>query len=161
MFILQIKLNDVTRDCLSTFLPGFRSRSLNGKGESENGNKTDNSGIKKLANLSAAHSMTQVSKLLAIASDSSYSDEVRALAGSMVNDALSHMKQQSIDSDSANQLGLVLGASSNIEMGSAASDIRTIKENAQNRENSQKGHRNMHWHNRLITTNTPKTLILA
>ncbi len=159
MFILQIKLNDVTKDALSTLIPGFRNRTFNS--EPENKKKSDKTGAEKLANLSAAHSMTQVSKLLAIASDSSYSDEVRALAGSMVSDALSHMKQQSVDSDSANQLGLALGASNNTEIASAASDIRTIKENAQNREKLQKDRHRSMWHNRLIDTNTPKTLILA
>jgi len=55
---------------------------------------------------------TAISKLLKIAKDSKYPDQIKAMALAMVNDILNHLRLQSVDNKTAKTLVGMLGSSS-------------------------------------------------
>ncbi|MBI1857613.1 MAG: hypothetical protein HYR97_00620 [Candidatus Melainabacteria bacterium] len=57
-----------------------------------------------LASIDASHPMTALSKLIQIAKNSDFPSDIRAFAMALVNDALSHMKNQDVDNKSAQTL---------------------------------------------------------
>ena len=86
-----------------------------------------------LATISALNPFVALAKLIKIASNSSYPKEIRAFAAALINDALSHMKQQSVTNSSARLLiGLLNNTPSDVRdlVFSALKDSKTIERNS-------------------------------
>ena len=109
--------------------------------------KKDSSGCKKsweearnaIGNIQALDPITALAKLLNIAKNSNYPQEIRLLAASLVNDALSHMKGQHFANDNKTAKALVslIGNSPDDIRGVvfyALEDAKKIEKNT-NREN--------------------------
>ena len=101
-----------------------------------------------IATISALNPFVALKKLIKIASDPSYPKEIRALAIALINDVLSHMKQQSISNSSARLLlGLLNNTPSDVRdlVFSALKDSKTIERNSRflDRHNVMSFNRNL------------------
>ena len=89
--------------------------------------------INVLSTISSAHPLTQVFKLLSIAKNPRFPDEIRAVAASLVNDALSHMKGQYVEAKTAKVLLALISSAPDDVRGllyAALKDARKIEEDS-------------------------------
>lgn len=87
--------------------------------------------MSSLANILALDPITALGKLIKIANNTDFPPEVRAFAAALVNDALSHMKDQSIDAKTASKFVSMLSSSPDDIKGlvfSGYRDARKIEE---------------------------------
>lgn len=68
------------------------------------GNDSWQKATDSIATITALNPFVALTKLIKIASNSSYPKEIRALAAALINDALSHMKQETVSNHSAKLL---------------------------------------------------------
>ena len=89
-------------------------------------------GIDALSVASSLPTLTSIARFLSIAKNSNYPSEIRSLAASLVNDALSHMKGQDVDNKSAKTLVAIIGSTpDNVKslLYSALKDAKIIEKN--------------------------------
>ena len=149
MLVLQVRIQDVPSDCLTTVFPFLR------RPEKDNPykRKPQTRVMDSLANLAATHSRTYIAKLIALATSSDLPDELKALIAGLANDALSHAKDQALDKEAAHKFAsLIALAPGNIKglLFAALVDANKIIEEANQPELNQPSETNA---NRLTWKN--------
>lgn len=118
-------------------------------------------GMEALSIASALPTLTSIAKFLSIAKNSNFPPEVRSLAASLVNDALSHMKGQDVDNQSAKTLVALIGSTpDNVRalLYSALKDAKIIEKDTREQSNIS-SHR---WYEFTTSlSGKPKRLTLA
>lgn len=92
-----------------------------------------------LSSVEASHPRTALNKLIKIASNSDFPSDIRAIATALVNDALSHMKGQTVDSKSAQELVKLLNSTPSEARGKlllALRDAKKIKEETRKKKDA-------------------------
>lgn len=100
-------------------------------------NKMRREALSVLASTIASHPRSQIAKLISIAKNSSYPSDVRAIAGSLASDAISHLKLQHVDYKSARLLvALVSSVPDDVRanLGSSLNDARIIEESSKQKD---------------------------
>lgn len=127
-------------------------------------------GIDALSIASSLPPITAIGMFLKIAKESKYPSEIRGLAAALVNDALCHMKGQSVDNKSAKTLIALIGStpdSVRTLVYSALQDAKIIEKKTRNKEKITQfpidlnpGYR---WWSNITSSNSgsPKRLTLA
>lgn len=100
-------------------------------------NKMRREALSVLASTIASHPRSQIAKLISIAKNSNYPSDVRAIAGSLASDAISHLKLQYVDYKSARLLvALVSSVPDDVRanLGSSLNDARIIEESSKQKD---------------------------
>ena len=121
------EFSDYLKDCLGFITDYCREKE---KGKNSKNGKVWEKALNDFSIVLSLSGVTAISKLLKIAKNTDYPEEVRALAMALVNDALSHMKGRHVDNRTAKALiGLIKNTPDNVRyfLYSALKDARTIE----------------------------------
>lgn len=119
------RINHVLKDLASKEIEGSKE------------NKMRREALSVLASTIASHPRSQIAKLISIAKNSNYPQDVRAIAGSLASDAISHLKLQHVDYKSARLLvALVSSVPDDVRsnLGSSLDDARIIEESSKQKD---------------------------
>lgn len=118
---------DYLKTCLKDMMDFIKEKNPNEKAFAQA------NAMSSLANISALDPITALGKLIKIANNTDFPPEVRAFAAALVNDALSRMKDQSINAKTASKSVSMLSSSPDDIKGlvfSGFRDARKIEESA-------------------------------